>query len=115
MRTKAAGGMIVNPQTPLPDEMATAHYAWREQVNQHLPDIAARVFALRAKAYRGCGFHYGLERELGYVLARMNDYETPLTFFATMVEKVRTKGLVRQLIRAEFSARGWDFPDRVRA
>ena len=49
--------------------------AWRKAVNVRLPGIAIRVFALRDKFYMGCGFHWGLERTLGNVIAGINNYD----------------------------------------
>lgn len=87
------------------------HYEWRRRVAKHLPDLAQRVFALRGKHYRGCGVHYGLEGELGYLIARVNDYGNEITLSASLVEPIRFKEFLRTLLCAEFSAKGMDLRD----
>lgn len=49
--------------------------AWRNKVNERLPNISCRVFELRKKFYSGCGFHYGLEALLGKVIHMINNYD----------------------------------------
>jgi hypothetical protein len=100
------------PDRPLSDAAVTAHYAWRDKVNAHLPAVAARVFALRGVMYRGAGFHYGLESQVGQILHRVNDYNNPVTFLRATMDRVIWKLLLRTLVTAEFSARGWDFPGK---
>jgi hypothetical protein len=100
------------PDAPLPRDRAKAHWAWRRKVNNHLPAVAGRVFALRSRAYMGCGFHYAMEQRLGKILAWANDYDQTPTFAGSIIEEVVWEEFLRDLIRAEFSARGWDFPDR---
>ena len=41
---------------------------WRRRVSKDLPNLSNRVFALRGKAYSGCGFGYELEGRLGNVI-----------------------------------------------
>lgn len=97
---------------PLSHDKANAHYAWRKRVNKHLPRIATRVFTLRDKMYRGCGFHHELECRLGAVIQRMNNYGAPLTIMDEINDYLSLKLLLSSLVRAEFSARGHDFSDR---
>ena len=40
---------------------------WRKEIGKTLPDIASRVFDLRSKGYTSCGFHWSLEKDLGWV------------------------------------------------
>lgn len=103
------------PDGSLSRDRARAHNAWRRKVNVHLPAVAARVFALRAVPYMGSGYHYGLEKTLGRLIAKMNTYDEAPTFAESLVEEVIWTEFLRDLIRAEFSARGWDFPQRRRA
>ena len=49
---------------------------WRVNINETLPDLVSRVFALRHKTYIGCGFHWSLEKLLGQVIIFMNDYDS---------------------------------------
>ncbi len=48
---------------------------WRKRTNKGMPELAARVFALRSKGYVGCGFHWSLEKSLGFLIGRLNDYD----------------------------------------
>ena len=89
-----------------------AHYAWRKRLSAHMPAIAGRVFALRTTGYRGSGFHWGMEGQLGKLLAWINNYDTALSPETPAVERMALEFLLRDLIRAEFSARGWDFPEK---
>jgi len=45
---------------------------WRRRVNKSLPALANRIFALRGTGYKGCGFHYDLERQLGNLISGVN-------------------------------------------
>ena len=47
--------------------------SWVEESLKLLPDLAARVFALRNKSYMGCGYHYALEEKLGKVICNLNN------------------------------------------
>lgn len=49
--------------------------AWRKAEIAKLPETAARVFALRGTGYYGSGFQWGLEKQLGYVIHKLNDYD----------------------------------------
>jgi hypothetical protein len=99
-------------ESALASDLAKKHYQWRKRVNAHLPTLAARVFALRDKSYMGCGFHYGLEKQLGSLIAWVNDYDNPLTFSTRIRDELGLGFLLRGLLRAEFSSKGMDFPDR---
>ena len=56
-------------------EQNTKFSEWRVKVSDELPALAQRVFSLRAKMYTGCGFHWAMERDLGYVMAKVNDFD----------------------------------------
>lgn len=92
-------------------EQNDAFTEWRKKVAVELPDLAARIFALRDKGYPGCGFHWGMEKELGYVICKVNDYddgelyhgENAIAFQITL--EVRYEALVKQLADAEKSVR----------
>lgn len=51
---------------------------WRKEINKKLPDLAQRIFSLRTIGYVGAGFHWSLEKSLGNVIARINDYDAPI-------------------------------------
>lgn len=55
---------------------------WRKEINKKLPDLANRVFALRTKHYMGCGFHWSLEKDLGYVIHMANNFDRDYRDFA---------------------------------
>ena len=48
---------------------------WRKEIGKILPKLASRVFALRRVGYMGYGFHWGLEKDLGYIIAMMNNFD----------------------------------------
>ena len=48
---------------------------WRKEIGKILPELASRVFALRLVGYAGCGFHWGLEKDLGYIIVMMNNFD----------------------------------------
>lgn len=79
------------------------HYAWRRRVADNMPETAGRVFALRSKPYMGSGFHYAMEKTLGYVMRFVNDYDAQLTVAACVVEEVVVEGLFEQIAAAERS------------
>ena len=87
---------------------AKKHYAWRKRVKKNLPALAERVFALRKKFYAGCGFHYELEKNLGKVIAMMNDFGTILTIEREILEECLVGELNRSVKEAENSAKQLD-------
>ncbi len=92
-------------EAPLPDKKSLKeHYAWRKRANRQLPKIAERVFALRKRFYSGCGFHYGMERELGKAIAMVNDFTSVLTLDKIVLEKIVVEALFKNVKEAEKSA-----------
>lgn len=80
--------------------------AWRDRAIEQLPALAARVFALRKPFYTGCGFHYSLEKTLGFLLLKLNDFDSyPLDIREMvahyLVMKVHLNGLFKDVIKAE--------------
>jgi hypothetical protein len=80
--------------------------AWRDRAIEQLPALADRVFKLRKSVYRGCGFHYSIEKTLGYLLWKLNDFEAyPLDIREMaahrIVMKVHLNGLFKDVIKAE--------------
>ena len=80
--------------------------AWRDRAIEQLPALAARIFKLRISVYGGCGFHYSLEKTLGYLLWKLNDFQAyPLDIREMaahhLVMKVHLNGLFKDVILAE--------------
>lgn len=80
--------------------------AWRDRAVDQLPALAARIFKLRISVYGGCGFHYSLEKTLGYLLWKLNDFQAyPLDIREMVayrvVMKVQLNGLFKDVIKAE--------------
>jgi len=48
---------------------------WRKDIGKTLPELSTRVFNLRGTGYTGCGFHWGLEKDLGKIISTMNDFD----------------------------------------
>jgi hypothetical protein len=63
-------------------------HEWRDRAVKGLPELANRIFALRGKQYNGWGFHYGLEKSIGYLLWRLNDFEIGCPFEGPEAKKV---------------------------
>lgn len=76
---------------------------WRAHLYYHLPSLAKRVFALRDFFYTGCGFHYDLEAELGYVIAKVNAHNEfyPSEIRDRIVMQVRIRRFLESLRWAE--------------
>jgi hypothetical protein len=83
-----------------------AHYQWRKKVNEEIPALVARVFALRGKTYNGCGFHYYLEHRLGLIMVNINSNIERLTFELVLKDQVFYKAFVTDLEQAEKSVIG---------
>lgn len=79
------------------------HLEWRRSITKGLPEIAMRVFALREKMYRGCGFHYSLERTLGRVIAFANTVDDEPSFSATITDQMAYETLLEHLTASETS------------
>ncbi|QAY80446.1 hypothetical protein [Sphingosinicella sp. BN140058] len=80
------------------------HYAWRKRVGSRLPDLAARTFALRGRAYHGSLYHHGLEAQLGEVIKIASTIGDRPDCQDQLVDQVIVEGFFRDLKRAETSA-----------
>lgn len=75
-------------------------HKWRGRVVAKLPDLAARVFALRGKAYPGHGFHYYMEARLGRVISGVTDpTRMPLGTQERIAERLILQIVVEELFR----------------
>ena len=80
--------------------------AWRDRAVDQLPSLSKRVFGLRHRTYEGCGFHYDLEKTLGFLIWRLNDFQSyPLDLREMIahsaIMRVTMNGLFKDLNRAE--------------
>lgn len=76
---------------------------WRDRINTQIPELANRVFSLRRKFYKGCGFHYSLEKTLGTVTKGLNNHDEQWDFADRLVFEVVVEGLIERVIAAEKS------------
>lgn len=81
---------------------------WARRANKQIPNLASRIFALRGKSYPGWGFHYWMERKLGNIIAKLNDYDDcpqePIKMFTRrIVMKTAVNGLFKEIVKAERS------------
>ena len=81
---------------------------WRIRANKHLPELARRVFALRNVHYNGCGFHWGMERTLGFLIWKMSDFDDCQidpkdVLMRHIVLEVKMNGLFKNIVAAEKS------------
>ena len=75
---------------------------WRKETKEILPELASRVFALRKKGYMGCGFHWSLERDLGWVISTMNNFDRGYRDWAIRIAaKVKYEHFIERLIEIE--------------
>jgi hypothetical protein len=74
---------------------------WRKRARSRLPELSARVFALRGKEYPGCGFHYAMERRLGNVVSLLSDLEHRPTFDDEVLMEISMQMLFEDVVEAE--------------
>jgi len=71
---------------------------WAKRANNQIPNLASRIFALRNKNYVGCVFHYSIERSLGTILVKLNNYDDcPPTNLYMMQHRIVMKVSLNQL------------------
>ena len=87
----------------LDEEAAASHFRWREEIKKAIPDLEARVFALRYGGWAGCGFHYDMVERLEQVIRIANDGEGPIPPYKLSTDKVIYKSLVESVQKAEWS------------
>jgi hypothetical protein len=85
---------------------------WAKRANKRVPEIAGRIFCLRHVKYMGWGFHYGMERRLGKIMVKINDYDDcpikPERMFLQRISmQVALRELFRLVVAAEKSAKRW--------
>lgn len=75
---------------------------WRKEVRKTLPNLSRRIFALRGTHYNGCGFQWGLEKNLGIVIYEINNcnkrYDKPID---RIIVEVDHEQLLEQLEKIE--------------
>lgn len=74
---------------------------WRERVRKDLPNLANRVFSLRGVGYTGCGFHWSLEKDLGYVIRGISNFDSYPDNMEQILIKIVTESLYKELNRIE--------------
>ena len=74
---------------------------WRERVRNKLPELASRVFALRNKGYTGCGFGWAIEKDLGYIIRSVSNFDSYPDWMEQTLIKVVTESLYKDLNRIE--------------
>jgi len=94
----------VNEYQAYVDEQRKKYRKWQHRVRAGLPKLASRVFALRAVSYPGYGFHYGMERSLGRVIALVSDYGRYLDAADIVIDQIVVADLYRDVAKAEASA-----------
>ena len=82
---------------------------WRERAKRGLPQLANRVFALRSKWYMGCGFHYDLEAQLGWIIWQLNSPEQyPKDNCCAIAQQINLEHLYQQIKEIE-QAKNYDY------
>ena len=82
---------------------------WRSKQAKMIPELAARIFALRNRFYMGCGFHWSIEKRLGGIIHGLNDYDsdyyhTEEGLAKQIVLEVSIEALYKDVLKAEESA-----------
>lgn len=108
---------------PMAEKIRRLHY-FREECSHHclfenmarevlMTNLAPRIYALSKKFYSGCGFHYGLEQQLGALVSALAVGDSPNTLDMNDYSKLRDKaanwcvnevlfeGLCEDVIKAE--------------
>lgn len=91
----------------LKPEQAKAFHEWQRKVQEQLPELANRVFALRGKMYTGCGFHYSMERQLGRAIIAAHPSNEYPTIFSEISDRLAVEMLFNDVKKAEKSAAEW--------
>ena len=80
----------------------------RNKLRDVLPSLAIRVFALRGTSYKGSGFHYAMEKTVGGLLYRTNNFDEAYSWDNAVIDEVVYEELVEQVtkIEAELASRG---------
>lgn len=75
---------------------------WRKDIGKTLPELSTRVFNLRRKGYTGCGFHWSLEKDLGWVISVMNNFDRSYRDWVTRITvEVKYECFIKQLEEIE--------------
>ncbi|QRE77361.1 hypothetical protein [Methylobacterium aquaticum] len=90
------------------EEARKAHSEWMDRLSKGLPELAARVFALRGELYMGCGFHWSLESRLGRVITIATNVDADVwhgknAFANRIVDKVVVNQFYKDVARIEAS------------
>jgi hypothetical protein len=75
------------------------HREFLEKCNEQLPELANYVFSLRKVSYMGCGFHYGLEKQLGNMIKICNDYDRTIDIATAIIDQVLWEGFIKDINR----------------
>ena len=73
----------------------------RRELQNKLPAVAMRVFALRGKPYQGHGYHWGMEKSIGYLLSKVNDYDSKFDHMDQMTMEILYEELLERVDTAE--------------
>lgn len=77
---------------------------WRQRAVSILPEASRRVFALRGISYYGCGTHWSVEKELGNMIAKLNNHdEYPHNISTQIIIQIRMQLLMETIHKAEMT------------
>lgn len=80
---------------------------WRRREGDKIPELAARIFAVRGTGYSGSGFHWWLMCELGTMMSWLHNYDDhtwyhgETAFFKQIALEVRLKMLYERVDEIE--------------
>lgn len=91
---------------PMTNNEVKSFNKWRVRARNRLPELSAKVFELRYKSYPGCGFHWSLEKQLGFCINNICNYDRRYADWMENISiQVVFEGLIKEIkkIEAEIS------------
>lgn len=74
---------------------------WRKRASYLLPELSKRVFDLRGKMYKGCGFHWSLEKSLGACIKDISNYDETVDIGCQIAIQVCFESLIEKVLKIE--------------
>lgn len=80
---------------------------WKRRASRQLPELSSKVFFLRSKSYTGCGFHWSLEKDLGFCINHIMNYDKRYTDIMQNISiQVVFESLIKEVKKIESSLTG---------
>lgn len=87
---------------PITKESKISFHKWRRRAIEAIPIISNKIFSLRNKMYKGCGFHWHLEKQLGYCIHALQNFDAyPKCETEIMILQMTFNDLFKQVSNIE--------------